>query len=982
MPLEPQGDELDSTKSFRMLSPGASISHYKIVEKIGTGGMGVVYKSQDTRLGRTVALKFLPSQLICDAEVKARFEHEAKAASALNHANITTVYEIDEVEGQCFISMEYIEGKSIKELLKEKTLSADEVLGIALQIGEGLNAAHKKDIVHRDVKSDNIMLTDEGVVKIMDFGLAKLKGVTKLTKTGTTMGTLQYMSPEQAQGMEVDQRSDIFSFGVILYEMITGQLPFKGEHEAAIIYSILNETPDPLARYKANVPEGLQRIVDKALQKDVSTRYQSAAEVVADLKGLQKETTVVIAAKHKRRLLPFLVPASIIFIIVLLLLILKPFRLEIVSDKSAVAKENSLAIMYFDNLVDAEDEERLGEIVTNLLITDLSESEYMRVVSSQRLYDILKLLGREGEKKIDREVATQVATKAGARWMLFGSVLQVEPEIVLTSQLVDVGSGKVTASQRITGEAGEKIFSMVDKLTGEIKNDLSLPAVAQQEPDPSVADITTHSPEAYRYYLEGLDYTSKYYSTEAERSFRKALEFDSTFAMAYLRLSMEWPDDWKELLAKAVEYSDDVTHKEKCYIKVQEARVSDYETQYVKELKKLVERYPDEKDAFFMLGVYYQGWGKFEEAVSQLNKAIEIDPLYKLPYNTLAYTYHELGDFDKSIWAINKYISIAPDEANPYDSRADLYAYNGRIDQAIESYKRALEIKPDFYASLLKLGHMYLFKREYAKAESCYQATASHSDKWYRSVGRFLLAHIPAYQGKFETALKVLDDGIAADRMEQTEDRAVDKLLNKAHIFACKKDLNSALREVEIAMEINERLRPEYVQRPFPIYARLLAENGDFEKAEEAASALRKNIEEKDQTQMDTYWWLLGNIELAKGDAKTAVTYMEKATKETKWWSFGHRFCLGRAYLESGRLGESVAQLEKALRCYDEGRLLYPIWEVEAYYLLGLAYEKSGWNEKAIEQFEEFLEIWKDADPGIPEVEDAKKRLARLKSKA
>ncbi|MGB3092988.1 MAG: serine/threonine-protein kinase, partial [Candidatus Zixiibacteriota bacterium] len=547
MTSEPDDNGLDRTQSFAMLAQGTVISHYEIIGKIGEGGMGVVYKAQDTKLGRTVALKFLPPQLICDVEAKARFEHEAKAASALNQNNITTVHDIDEVKGQCFICMEYIEGKSVKELIRDQTLSVKDVVDIAIQIGEGLNAAHKKDIVHRDVKSDNIMLTDEGVVKIMDFGLAKLKGVTKLTKTGTTMGTLQYMSPEQAQGMEVDQRSDIFSFGVILYEMIGGQLPFKGEHEAAVIHSIVNETPEPLARYKANVPDGLQRIVDKALQKDVSTRYQSAAEVVADLKGLQKETRVVVTAKPKRRLLPFILPASVVFIIAVLFLILKPFKVEVVPEKSAIAKENSLAIMYFDNMVDREDSERLGEIVTNLLITDLSESEYVNVVSSQRLYDILKLLGREGEKKIDREVATQIATKAGARWMLLGNILRVEPQTVITTQLVDVETGQVKASQRVDGEMKEDVFSLVDKLTVEIKNDLSLPAAAQQEPDPSVADVTTHSPEAYRYYLEGLDHASKYYSTEAERSFRKAFEFDSTFAMAYLRLSMEWPDDWEEL---------------------------------------------------------------------------------------------------------------------------------------------------------------------------------------------------------------------------------------------------------------------------------------------------------------------------------------------------------------------------------------------------------------------------------------------------
>jgi len=478
---------------------GRTISHYKILEKLGEGGMGVVYKAQDTKLDRIVALKFLPKHLLCDEEAKPRFVHEAKAASSLNHPNITTIHEIEEVEDECFICMEYIEGKSLKQLIKEREIEGwdmGKIIDVSIQIAGGLSKAHQKSIVHRDIKSDNIMLTNEGLVKIMDFGLAKLKGVTKLTKTGTTLGTMQYMSPEQAQGMEVDQRSDIFSFGVVLYEIITGQLPFKGEHEAAVIYSIVNETPEPLARYKASVPEGLQRIVDKALQKDLSTRYQSAAEVIADLKGLQKEMTAGVLAKPKKKLLPFIVPAAIVFVVLLLFLILKPFKFEMVPEKEAIAKENTLAIMYFENMVDKEDTERLGEIVTNLLITDLSESEYMRVVSSQRLYDILKLLGREGQKKIDRGVATQVATKAGAKWMLLGNILQVEPRTVITTQLVDVESGQVQASQRIAGEKKEEVFSLVDKLTVEIKKDLSLPTVAQREPDPSVADVTTHSPEA------------------------------------------------------------------------------------------------------------------------------------------------------------------------------------------------------------------------------------------------------------------------------------------------------------------------------------------------------------------------------------------------------------------------------------------------------------------------------------------------------
>jgi tetratricopeptide (TPR) repeat protein len=822
----------------------------------------------------------------------------------------------------------------------------------------------------------------EGRVRICDFGLAKAKRDVTLTQTGSTLGTVAYMSPEQAQGMEVDQRSDIFSLGVVLYEMITGRLPFEGEHEAAVINSIVNDIPEPLARYKADVPEALQRIVEKALRKDASTRYQSVADVLADLKEVQKETVGEIVARPKKKFPPYLIGASTVFLIALLLLILKPFRVDIGPEKEAVARENSLAIMYFENMVDRDDSERLGEIVTNLLITDLSESEYMRVVSSQRLYDILKLLGKEGDKVIDKGVASEVAREAKAKWMLLGNILKVEPQVILTAQLVEVATGNVIASQRIEGDVNEEIFPLVDRLTVEIKSDLTLPAAAQQEPDLPVADVTTHSPEAYRYYLEGVDYYYRYYSTEAGKSFASALEFDSTFAMAYFWSALVTGEqgrsrEQKELIAKAVKYSDKVSWKEKHYIKSMEARISGNLAQAVKELQEITERCPEEKQAFLWSGIlHWYSLGDPEGAVTQLTKAIEIDPLYKFPYNVLAYAYNDVGDFEKSIWAINKYISLAPDEANPYDSRADLYAYNGKLDQATESYKKALEMRPDFYMSLAKLGHMCLFKREYAKAESCYQQLSSSTQKRTRSQGRTYLAYVPLYQGKFEEALEILDRGVGADRMEQAEGWQDNKHILKASIHQETKHLDLALKELEAAMEISRRSNPLGLYWR-PNYVHFLAETGSVEKAEEVAEALRKDIEEKDHSLMPFYWWAIGCIELSKDNLDASVTNFEKAAEASV--EFYAHFMLAKACLASDRLGEAVAELEKALSRYDANRAFAAIWTVKAHYLLGLAYEKSGWDKKAIEKYEEFLEIWRNADPGIPEVEDARERLAKLR---
>ncbi|MCJ7459270.1 MAG: protein kinase [candidate division Zixibacteria bacterium] len=972
---------------------GKTISHYKILEKLGEGGMGVVYKAQDVQLQRLVALKFLPPHISDHPEEKARFIHEAQSASALNHPNVTTIYGIEENPEGLFIAMEYVEGKTLKQLIEKETLSIKKVLDIGIQICEGLAMAHEKGIVHRDIKSDNIMLTPRGQVKIMDFGLAKLKGATKLTKTRSTLGTLAYMSPEQAQGEEVDSRSDIFSFGVVLYELLTGKLPFGGEHQAAIIYSIINEEPQPAVRFNNQISGELERIVFKALTKDKEERYQHIDDLLADLRHEKKNLEYlktgqipkeVIAPKPKRKVLPIMIPASIVFLLVLLFLILKPFKFEIAPEKGAIAKENSLAVMYFENLVDREDKERLGEIVTNLLITGLSESQYMNVVSSQGLYDILKLLGKEGVKIIDKSVASEVARKAGARWMLLGSILQVEPQVILTSQLVEVKSNRVLAAQRITGEPKEKIFSIVDKLTLKIKQDLSLPTQAEKEETPKVAEVTTHSQEAYRYYLEGMDFLYKHYHPEAEKSFKKALACDSTFAMAYFWLAeasrnLTGPE-YKALIAKAVKYSDKVSQKEKLYIQAWQAGAAENTAQYIKALQKIVERYPDEKLAFLGLGLSYRQLEKFHESIHYLSKAIEIDSLYKEAYNGLAYVYDRVGDFEKSIWAINKYISLAPGEANPYNTRGNLYAYNGKLDQAIESYKKSLEIKPDFYNSLSMLGNMYLFKRDYAKAESCYKELASSSDKNIRSGGRTRLAYIPLYQGKFGEALEALDYGLTADKMEQIKGEPSWKHYLKAMIYEEKKNLNLALNEIKKSMEIIQKESPDAILYWQDHYAYLLVENGDVAAGEEVSNTLRRNIEKKDPGTLsayEDYWYMVGKIELAKGNLETAITNFVQAMQYAP--RIDACYFLSGIYLKLGKLSEAVAQLEKGLLRYDYNRALYTIYAVKAYYLLGLAYEKSGWNNKAIEKYEEFLDIWKNADPGIPEVADAKERLKKLK---
>ena len=365
-----------------------TISHYKILKKLGEGGMGEVYLAEDAELHRKVALKFLSPHLVSDADFKTRFKREAQAAAALNHPNIITIYEVAEYEGRSFIAMEYVEGGSLRKLLAENELPVGKVIDLTMQICEGLGKAHEAGIVHRDMKSENILVTNDGRVKILDFGLAKLKAAaTKLTKTDATLGTLHYMSPEQARGEVVDQRSDLFSVGVILYELLARQFPFKGEYEMAILYSLMNEEPEPLARYKAGVPEGLQRIVDKTLKKDRTLRYQSAAEILADLKGLQKEPAMSAVAKPTKRRISRRSMAFVAMGLLLLIAIAGYAIFSLREEPPAVARHEEPATEETTN-PEAPTEEPLASGSINVKGVSAEVEEALRLAYSAKLQEV------------------------------------------------------------------------------------------------------------------------------------------------------------------------------------------------------------------------------------------------------------------------------------------------------------------------------------------------------------------------------------------------------------------------------------------------------------------------------------------------------------------------------------------------------------------------------------------------------------------
>jgi serine/threonine protein kinase len=470
---------------------GKTISHYKVLEKLGEGGMGEVYLAEDTKLNRKVALKFLPAQYSSDESFKARFKREAQAAAALNHPNIITIHEVSEYKGRPYIAMEYVEGESLKDLTARKELSVHEIMDITLQISNGLAVAHQSGIVHRDVKPQNILIGKDSRVRICDFGLAKTRRDIMLTQAGSTLGTVAYMSPEQAQGKEVDHRSDIFSLGVVLYEMITGQLPFKGEHEAAVIHSIVNDTAEPLTRYKSEVPEGLQKTVSKAMEKDLQTRYQHVDELAADLRKLKMELESTKTLQSTGKITP------------------------------------SIAVLPFANLSADPEQEYFCDGMAEDIINALTQLEGLRVVARTSAFAF------KGKHEDIREIGRKLSVGT----LLEGSVRKAGGRVRITAQLINVADGYHLWSDRFDRDLSD-VFAIQDEISLAIVDELKVKLLGDEKE--KMLKRYTQNLEAYDLYLKGRYHWNRRTPealNKAMAHFEQVIRKDPDYALVYAGLA-------------------------------------------------------------------------------------------------------------------------------------------------------------------------------------------------------------------------------------------------------------------------------------------------------------------------------------------------------------------------------------------------------------------------------------------------------------
>ncbi|UCF79739.1 MAG: protein kinase [Candidatus Eiseniibacteriota bacterium] len=687
---------------------GKTISHYRILEKLGEGGMGVVYKAQDTKLDRTVALKFLPPELMRDSDARMRFFHEAKAAAALSHPNICTVHEIDEAEGQIFIATECVEGETLKQKIESGPMRIDAALRIVIQIAEGLQEAHEKGVVHRDIKSANIMVTPRGQAKIMDFGLAKLRGVTQVTKAGTTVGTIGYMSPEQARGGDTDHRTDIWSLGVVLYEMVTGQLPFRGDYAEAVVYSILNETPEPVTALRTGVPMELERIIEKAMAKRREERYQQVNEMLVDLRSASMRaasdraphTAGMRVSKRRRWVMLAAGLAGLIAITILLTQVL------LVRPDGVI---DSIAVLPLENLSGDPEQEYFADGMTDALIASLAKISSLKVISRTSVMRF-----KESDKSLP-----EIARALNVRAVVEGTVILTGDRVRVTAQLIRAPTDEHLWAESYDRDLGD-ILELQSELARAIAKEIHVRLSPQDHE--RFAAARQLDPEVYQLYLKGRYYWNKRTEEGFQRAidyFEQAIEKDPAYAPAYSGLAdtyalfsswgMVSPDEVlpkaKAAALKAVELDSTLAEA-----RVSLATVREIEWDWEgagREYRRAIELNPSYATAHHWYGLHLSELGSVDEALVAAKRARDLDPLSLIINASVAWHLITAGRHDEAIEELHKALDMDPDFEATHQLLGAAFAEKGLYERAIEELERAVTVGGPLSESAATLGYVY-----------------------------------------------------------------------------------------------------------------------------------------------------------------------------------------------------------------------------------------------------------------------------------